>query len=302
LAQSNGFTGSETEWLQSLVGSTGPTGLNSYQLAQSNGFVGTETEWLQSLVGSTGYTGPTGINSYQLAQSNGFVGTETEWLQSLVGSTGYTGPTGFTGPAGTATATGATGYTGLKGDIGFTGQTGPTGPTGLTGSIGYTGPTGFTGSIGYTGPTGSTGLSTYPGTSYRDTTTLSFVQNNGTVYYEASLSSNLTPTITSYNELGTILNVPNVNLTYIAIIFAYKNSPGGVNFGIIDMSNNVLGHTVLNTQPPSNNINDPSIVQYTFPSAISTISPRALRVAVYGGAIGGNNSVLIRTVVIGFNV
>ena len=91
IAVTNGFSGSEAEWLDSLVGNS------AYQVAVSNGFSGTEAQWLDSLIGDTGATGATGepgIDAYQVAVNNGFVGTSAQWLNSLIGATGATGPAG----------------------------------------------------------------------------------------------------------------------------------------------------------------------------------------------------------------
>lgn len=169
------------------------------------------------------------------------------------------------------------GITGPKGDSGNTGSTGNTGPIGPNGD---TGPNWDTGHTGHTGPQG---ISNYSGTSYRDTTTLTFVQNNGTVYYKASLTAPL-GSLSNYNELGSVLNVPGVNFTYISIIYSFNGTPTTtpLNFGIIDMSNTVLQYT-------------------TFPSTISTLTPRCLRVAIYNGIIGGSNYINIRSVILGFN-
>ena len=120
--------------IQGLTGATGPAGANgtngtngmsAYQVAVANGFVGTETQWLLSLLGATGTTGPqgatgatgaagpqgpqgpqgiTGLSAYQLAIANGFVGTETQWLLSLLGATGPAGPQGEEGPSGVGIA------------------------------------------------------------------------------------------------------------------------------------------------------------------------------------------------------
>lgn len=39
----------------------GPQGLSAYEVAVKNGFIGTETQWLDSLVGETGEPGPQGL-------------------------------------------------------------------------------------------------------------------------------------------------------------------------------------------------------------------------------------------------
>lgn len=106
VAISNGFEGTEEEWLASLKGETGANGTNgedgadgasAYQIALNNGFIGTEEEWLASLKGDTGEqgikgeTGLSGASAYEIAVSNGFEGTETEWLASLKGEKGDPG-------------------------------------------------------------------------------------------------------------------------------------------------------------------------------------------------------------------
>ena len=105
-------------------------GLSAYEVAVANGFVGTESAWLSSLVGATGPAGADGIDgtngtngvdgtdglsAYEVAVANGFTGTITEWLTSLVGATGATGPAGADGATGPAGADGATGATGPAG-------------------------------------------------------------------------------------------------------------------------------------------------------------------------------------------
>jgi hypothetical protein len=181
------------------IGATGPAGTNgtngqsAYQAAVSNGFVGTEAQWLTSLQGTQGIqgatgpiglTGPagaqgiqglpgtTGQSAYQAAITNGFVGTEAQWLTSLQGAqgiqgiTGATGPIGLTGPAGPQGIQGIPGTNGTNGAVGATGPAGPqgiqgtngaTGPIGLTGPAGAQGIQGLTGATGPAGPQGSAG-------------------------------------------------------------------------------------------------------------------------------------------------
>ncbi|WP_421877528.1 hypothetical protein [Marinoscillum sp.] len=143
VAVSNGFTGTESEWLASLQGSDGHYGASAYEVAVSNGFTGTEAQWLASLKGSdgtdgahglqgeAGATGDTGAagadgqdgaSAYEIAISNGFAGTESEWLASLEGADG---------------ATGAQGIQGLKGDRGDKGDTGADGSDGSDGASAY---------------------------------------------------------------------------------------------------------------------------------------------------------------------
>ncbi len=112
IAVTNGFVGTEAEWLTSLEGTNGTNGndgtngtngtngndgaagQSAYQLALTNGFVGTEAEWLTSLEGTNGNDGAAGQSAYQIAVTNGFVGTEAEWLTSLEGTNGNDGAAG----------------------------------------------------------------------------------------------------------------------------------------------------------------------------------------------------------------
>jgi hypothetical protein len=61
---------------QGPTGATGANGNSAYEIAVLNGFVGTETQWLLSLVGATGATGPQGLAGSQgiqgLTGPNGF--------------------------------------------------------------------------------------------------------------------------------------------------------------------------------------------------------------------------------------
>lgn len=52
-------------------------GNSAYEIAQNNGFSGTETQWLDSLQGDSG------DSAYDIAVNNGYEGTEAEWLESL---------------------------------------------------------------------------------------------------------------------------------------------------------------------------------------------------------------------------
>lgn len=115
LAVLHGYTGTESEWINSLKGEKGEKGeigekgekgdkgdigRSAYDVAQSNGFEGTETEWLASLKGDKGDqgiqgpTGNTGASAYQIAVEAGYTGTLSEWLESLKGAQGPQGPQG----------------------------------------------------------------------------------------------------------------------------------------------------------------------------------------------------------------
>lgn len=95
------------------VGAAGAPGASAYAVAVSNGFTGSETEWLASLAGPPGETGD---SAYQVAVSNGFVGSEAEWLESLIGPEGPVGPQGPDGPQGPAGVQGEAGDPGADGN------------------------------------------------------------------------------------------------------------------------------------------------------------------------------------------
>lgn len=75
-------------------GPTGASGLSAYQIAIQNGFSGTQSEWLDTIQGVEG------DSAYQVAIDNGFSGTAAQWLASLKGAAGTQGPTGASGQKG----------------------------------------------------------------------------------------------------------------------------------------------------------------------------------------------------------
>lgn len=98
-------------------GSDGTDGKSAYEIAVDNGFTGSETDWLDSLKGEKGNKGDKGDpgldgqdgpngnpgeSAYQIAVRNGFSGDEAAWLESLKGSTGSKGNKGDTGTNGAA--------------------------------------------------------------------------------------------------------------------------------------------------------------------------------------------------------
>jgi hypothetical protein len=125
-------------------GLTGPNGRSAYEIAVLNGFVGTETQWLLSLVGATGPQGIPGTNG-----ANGATGPQgPQGIQGPTGNDGATGsqgPIGLTGPQGIPGTNGANGATGPQGLIGLTGPQGPQGIQGPAGATGATGPQGQNG-------------------------------------------------------------------------------------------------------------------------------------------------------------
>lgn len=99
IAVMNGYSGTQEQWLASLVGENGAkgdkgdAGKSAYELAVENGYKGTVEEWLKSLVASdvAGKDGANGKSAYELAVEKGYNGTEEEWLKTLVGANGIDG-------------------------------------------------------------------------------------------------------------------------------------------------------------------------------------------------------------------
>jgi len=76
--------------IASVVIHTGMTGLSAYQVAIANGFTGTEPEWLESLIGEQGPQGDRGLQGDQGIQGDpGPIG-----LTGDPGPAGDTGPAG----------------------------------------------------------------------------------------------------------------------------------------------------------------------------------------------------------------
>lgn len=74
IAQDNGFTGTEEEWLESLQGKPGKS---AYEIAVENGYDKDEESWLESLKGQDGKS------AYELAAESGYTGTEIEFANLL---------------------------------------------------------------------------------------------------------------------------------------------------------------------------------------------------------------------------
>ncbi len=74
--------------LRTESGITYSGSLSAYDVAVKNGYKGTETEWLNSLVGAS---------AYEIAVRNGFKGSEAQWLNSLQGADGKDGLDGRDG-------------------------------------------------------------------------------------------------------------------------------------------------------------------------------------------------------------
>ena len=68
-----------------VSGSNGKGGLSAYQVAVANGYTGTQQQWLQSLVGATGAKGSDGLNGWSpvlktVARGNDVVLQISDWL------------------------------------------------------------------------------------------------------------------------------------------------------------------------------------------------------------------------------
>ena len=314
--------GIDNRWAEIYVGQgtiniAGPSGSNGTISTNDNGTIVTNgfvTPYINigpdnSLesggwkISPSGQFGETGYDLVAQQIKNGLTGPIYSLLLNLSPQTIFAGNT--SGDPGQFLQTTGTGLQWV--DLPYvSGVIGATGPTGVIGPTGATGPTG---SIGATGPTGPNGLAIYTGKSYRDLTTVSFLQNNGIVYYKAAVSSNCPypngANILSYNELATVLNVVNISITYISIIYAANLiTSDAVTFGIIDLSGNILASITMPV-PLNSDINtNPSILEYNLPTPITTATNRPLGIAVWGTstkAISGSSYMNIRTVVIGYN-
>lgn len=171
------------------TGAQGSNGFSAYQVAQIEGFTGTEAEWLASLVGPQGDVGPQGEPGPQgetgLTGDTGPAGADGAdalwnftgpWVNKVDYNPGdvvefagssYYAPTGIfssysppengwelVASKGDQGDAGATGEPGPQGEQGIQGETGPTGPAGETGPKGDKGDKGDTGSTGAGGALG----------------------------------------------------------------------------------------------------------------------------------------------------
>ena len=117
-------------------GINGTNGLSAYQVAVSNGFIGTEQQWIVSLKGATGATGASGANGW-----TPFIRTEVRGTDELVlriidwiGGSGTKPTLGYLSSTGLVTnisnATNIRGIQGLQGDTGAQGLPGVAGEDG----------------------------------------------------------------------------------------------------------------------------------------------------------------------------
>ncbi|MFF0777079.1 hypothetical protein [Streptomyces sp. NPDC003720] len=131
-------------------GGTGAPGKSAYEIAVEQGYTGSVTQWLASLVGPRGATGPTGATGP--AGATGAIGPA-----GATGAQGPKGDTGAQGPAGPTGATGAQGPKGDPGIQGPAGPAGADGAQGPKGDTGLQGPKGDQGAPGPQGPKGDQG-------------------------------------------------------------------------------------------------------------------------------------------------
>jgi hypothetical protein len=139
------------------AGPAGAEGLSAYEVAVTNGYAGTEEEWLDSLQGEVGPAGVKGDKGDAGAQGEaGPAGEKGDTGETgLQGVAGEQGPIGPQGPAGADGKDGATGPAGADSTVaGPKGDTGETGPQGEVGPQGPIGPEGPKGETGETGPIG----------------------------------------------------------------------------------------------------------------------------------------------------
>lgn len=123
---------------QGPAGADGKDGKSAYQVAVDNGYAGTETQWLASLVGPKGEQGEQGIQGPQgergLQGEQGVQGPQG--VQGEKGDTGETGAQGDPGPQGEQGVQGPQGVPGEKGEKGDPGVQGIQGPKGEKGDPG----------------------------------------------------------------------------------------------------------------------------------------------------------------------
>ncbi|MDW5289143.1 hypothetical protein [Formosa sp. PL04] len=219
-----GNTGSEQDFLDSLVGAQGIAGTDGVDGTNgTNGetpTIGTNGNWF---IGTTdtgivaeGQNGTDGESAYAIAVDEGYTGTETEWLASLNGTDGSNGETPTIGSNGnwfigtTDTGVVAEGSNGTNGESAYqewldAGNTGSeqdfldslVGAQGMAGTDGVNGTNGTDGSNGVT-PTIGTNGNWFIGTT--DTGIVAEGQNgtDGESAYEIAVDGGFTGTETEW--------------------------------------------------------------------------------------------------------
>ena len=94
-----GFTGTTTEWLNTLQGATGISGKSAFEIYKDfGGQIDNETDWLVSLNGEQGIQGATGVSgksAFEIAQEFGYTGTQEDWINKITNGNIYTAGTGI---------------------------------------------------------------------------------------------------------------------------------------------------------------------------------------------------------------
>lgn len=79
---SKGYTGTQEQWLASLVGETVDEETETaYALATANGYKGSLKAWNKTLTGADGASSD--VSTYALARENGFEKTLVDWLTTI---------------------------------------------------------------------------------------------------------------------------------------------------------------------------------------------------------------------------
>ena len=135
-AEQNGQTPmSYEEWLNTIKGADGKDGVDgksAYEVWLSNGYTGTQSDFLEWLKGQKGDQGEQGVQGEKGEQGE----TGAQGPQGEKGEQGETGAQGPQGEKGEQGETGAQGPQGEKGDQGETGTQGPQGEKGEQGEQG----------------------------------------------------------------------------------------------------------------------------------------------------------------------
>ena len=175
-------------------GTNGKDGLSAYQIAVTNGFIGTQKQWVESLGGIKGDTGDTGNNGWSPILKTVPRGADelvlqlTDWIGGTgvkPSTTGYISETGVV--TNIASATNIKGSKGLKGDTGAKGDAGTAGADGKDGAAITAMQINPSGSITVNNADGTSltsntplpsyGWATYKDSQYTNTTTLSIPVN-----------------------------------------------------------------------------------------------------------------------------
>ena len=120
-------------------GIAGTNGLSAYQIAVSNGFIGTEQQWIVSLKGATGATGASGANGWTPSIRTEVRGTDELVLRIIdwTGGSGTKPAVGYLSSAGLVTnISNATNIRGIQGLQGLQGVQGEQGIQGVAGEDG----------------------------------------------------------------------------------------------------------------------------------------------------------------------